>query len=237
MPAGYCLADLQAFVNLMFSRSYGELPDGDDFFVVSETEPEAEDRDKIWVRLSAAEGYIEGFYKYYNGEWVRPHSVPANSETRQIWKGELADLTTYDGGDSDPAGEASGPMWEVDEDFEYRVPVGVGTLPISGTTIAVGDEVGVDQVTLAAANIPPLDVKPLDSNGAPTGDLTVQKTGAISGVTNYNGDFSGEGSGGVASDVNLKANHGVTPTPISNVQPSLGVYFIQRTSRIFIKAS
>lgn len=197
---------------------------GQAFYNFGSTKPSPENNIYPWFRTTDSRWY------YYSGGWIslNPERSPS---IRRIWMGSSgASLTTYDGGDANAPSDRSGPMWEIDTDFEARFPVGVGTFPNAGA-VTVGGTGGEDQHVLTDAEVPATQVVPLDSTNNPTGDKTVQKSGDSFGFSFQNGDFSGSASGGRMTDILLRVNGGGGAH--SNLPPYIGIYVIKPTSRLY----
>lgn len=79
--------------------------------ISSATQPAVTDRDKLWLNLNDSR-----IYAWYGGSWLYRHPYEANGLVRLIYTGTEEQLETFDGGDTDLPGEASGPMWEKDPD-------------------------------------------------------------------------------------------------------------------------
>lgn len=220
LPDGYCFRGYQILYNDFFNLGTAFLAGQYRTYNYGNSEPVANDRDKPWRRLNV-DGSPDRWYDYFNGEWVAPYEVPASSDERRIWVGAAVDLESYDGGSAGAVTATTGPFWEVDTDFAQRVPLGVGTLPLSGTVVNVGDTGGVDQVTLTTAQMP--------SHLHTISNAFAAQVGAGGGAIV---GFAGTGTGVVAtSPVNTNATGGGQPH--SNIPPYIGVYFIKRTARIY----
>lgn len=207
-----------------FAANMQAILSGQAFYNYGSTKPAAELNAYPWFRTT------DGRWYFYSGGWITPN--PEQSLlVRRIWVGDLTQLQSYDGGDTGSPSDRSGPMWEVDSAFAGRAPVGVGSLDPSGTAVAVLGTGGKDQVTLTDAMMPTTAIVPLDSNNNPISDRTVQKSGDSFGLPFQNGDFSGSGSGGRMTDVNLRINGGGGAAP--TMPPYIGTYFIKRTARVY----
>ena len=217
---GYCFRGWQFLANDLFGGATAFLPGEFRAVNFSTSEPVAEERDRPWYRLNP-DGSPDRWYTYFNGQWVSPYEVPAGSDERRIWVGAVIDLETYDGGSAGAVTATTGPFWEVDTDFAQRIPLGVGTLPLSGTVVNVGDTGGLDQVTLTTAQTPAHLHTISNAFAAQIGF----GGGAIVG-------FFGTGVGVVATgDVNTNSTGGGQAH--TNMPPYIGVYIIKRTLRIY----
>lgn len=225
-PTNYCLTEVQAFVNFLMSNGYGELPEGDDNFVISESEPEADDRDKIWVRL--IDGALDRLYNYFNGEWVSPHPVAASSSRRELWVGSLVHLFAEDGGDNDPIGDASGPFWEEDTNFQGRSLMAPGVIPgvDPAKTLAVGENYGSGMITQTVEQMPEHRHTPNEEESDGFLGHTVPGAPATLNI--------GAGSDTIIMGETEPAGGG---EPMNIVHPVRGIYVIKRTARVFYKAS
>jgi len=229
-PASYCwpgnpddfAVDLYKYTSVSFSAT------GTVYYNMGDTEPPADRREFAWVRTGA--GTLDGLY-YWNvnvGAWVKPHPIPASSDVRLIYVGSLSDLQTFDGGDTGPIGEASGPMWEVDPEFAAKFPVGVGTFQNAGT-IAVGDSTtdknvaGEDEHTLKLDEIPE-HVHQIEFDRQDT-----------SGGGQMNTVYNGSDSGAIVNGVVKNSAPAGGSEPHNNLPPMIGVYFIKRTSRVYYR--
>lgn len=189
-----------------------------------------------WFRTDSDEQ--DGWW-YWNtsvGAWVRRHPIEPGTSIRMIWVGTLVELATFDGGDNNTPGDASGPMWEVDTDFSAKFPVGVGAFPVSGT-ISVGENTtstgvtGEDVHELTSDELPE-HTHALTCDGLPGvfWDTFVQEAGPDS-----NDSFSFQNDEPKTCDetgVNTTTGDGH-----NNLPPMIGVYFIKRTSRLYYRAT
>ncbi len=240
----YCFTTFQKLNVDMFSIAQVISLNGSTFYNIGPNEPDPDKRDFPWWNTNSGQWF------YWNidvGLWVRPHPVPASSQSRIMWIGTENDLQAYDGGDTNPAGDASGPMWSVDHDFDARFPVGPGTMPApASTVINPGDTGGNNQVTLPVSALPPHQhIVPVCSPNSNTSDPTA---GQVSTV--QYGIGKGLGSGNVVDDsagtyarsfpltssTSSDPPSASPPDPIDLLPPYRGIFFIKRTSRQFYSA-
>lgn len=197
--------------------------DGMAFYNFGSSKPDPANNAYPWFRTTDSRWY------YYSGGWIslNPERDP---NIRRVWVGDLTQLQSYDGGDSGAPSDRSGPMWEVDTNAAAKFLVGVGTFA-GGTSVVVGGTVGDDELTLTADHLPDAPVVPLDGNNAIIANRTVQKSGAVTGLSSNNGDFTSVSSGGIETDVNLKIEG--NNQPIEIIPPGYGIYLLKPSSRLF----
>lgn len=241
LPEGYCFTTPQRFALDVVAGMTGYLPGQYGTIIISETTPAAEDRDKPWLKLLPGGAPFGNIFTYYLGKWVAPNPIAPDSQERRIWVGNESDVWAYDGGGgqdpaSTPPTATTGAMWERDTDFDFRFPLGVGTSPTpASTTVSVGATGGSENVTLELDEIP-LHGHPARWNGGNEsesdvdGGIMLGPSGSTtkSAFTGTPTDTSGQGIGGTGGD-----NDGAT-VPHSNMPPYKAVFFIKRTSRIYM---
>jgi hypothetical protein len=215
-----CYEDLQEHAVDLVSQMTGTVLDGSLKYIISETAPGADDRDKLWIKTSSGAPVRQ--YVFYNGAWVWPHHIPAADGRVIIYTGSAASIDTLDGGTSGVAKSASGPFWEIVTELSGRFPLGVGTLE-SGTLVAVTDTGGEEKHTLIQDELPDhehtLTVNEFnnwDSSNASAaqfllGDQVVQSANS--------------------SKPNVTVDGGGSDEAHNNMPPYYGVYFIKRTAR------
>lgn len=107
----------------------------------------------IWYRLNASTNSMDlptpFIYSTFYGQWVALHPVPASGKQRSLWVGTPAELEVYDGGEVAAVSPTTGPFWEVDTDYEDRVPGGVKA---AGTIAAVATDYDVNEAQTSAPN-------------------------------------------------------------------------------------
>jgi microcystin-dependent protein len=253
-------SDPQTFYADMFSRARALFP-AITGVVISSGTPAASDRDKLWIKTSGgAPTQPQPQYIYFNGVWVWPNVAPAGGNKRELWAGSLVDLVTYDGGDANLVGDASGAMWEEDTTFQGRIPMGPGA--ISGSdpakTLALNEQYGEGSVTLTDAQLFYAQSHKHVMGRINTGDngaFTFESTSEpFTGAGSLQGRLiSGEGGAATyaLSDSTLNGPYLVTSETYNpatglavsatanvaheNVPPVVGIYIIKRTSRVYYK--
>lgn len=231
LASGFCPATLQEMVNGFSAVQTVTFPASFTGITVSATKPT--DQTQAWLQLDSF-GRPVRLYYFASGAWLSQHPLPPGFT--MIWTTALPTFTSFDGGDANPLSAISGPMWEEVTAFRARFPIGVGTLPISGTAVAVGDTGGLEQVALTAQNIPGPDINVWagSSDGSASGIRE-----AISTVENPHSGTSAayQSSDGVAGHndyiQNPYGDSSGAATAHQNLPPYLGVYLLRRSSRIF----
>lgn len=251
IPKGSALTAAEMDNNLLLlANAVGDLQDSvnDGYKVhIGSDEPSAEDRDNtIWFRIDSGTGDIDRYYWYDSGlaKWICKHEKDPSGKERVLWVGNTTELQTYDGGDGNTLGDASGPFWEVDTAFEARFPLGVGTLPSTTAVAALGTG-GVEEVELTTAEVPLEHYHgtgrraagdPIDTGNNDFEFIMRQwtKTGtyhynSLQGDTSLsgNGDFSNTGTAATTGAI----EDSPSADPHTNMPPYIGTYFIKRTSR------
>ncbi len=74
LPEGWCPATWQAVLNEFADLLTLTVPNAQTI-VISDTEPAAADRDKLWVKTLAVEPYTDGLWVYKGGKWQPVPSV------------------------------------------------------------------------------------------------------------------------------------------------------------------
>ena len=219
----------QSFVNEIFEKTRGELSDISGV-IISETTPDPADQDKLWVKIDGG-GFPVGTFIFNGGEWLWPVEGYDKAD-RRFWRGNIADLPFKDGGEAGPVTSTTGPFWELDEDMNGRVAIGVGDLP-SGAAIAVNDQGGNDVSTLENANIP-AHRHPIATNDG-TGVTAPSEVGSFGVTTSeaWNWDASTASTKVGYSRNNEDAT--ATPASFTNLPPYQSGYWIKRTDRKYYR--
>jgi hypothetical protein len=221
LPANYCPASYQKLANDIIGGTQATFNStiGNSFFNFGPTYPAINNRIYPWLDENGQ------WWIYDQGFWLRKNPVTAAYE-RRIYVGTTTDLLSYDGGDGTAtATSLTGPMWEVDTEFEARFPVGVGAFIASGAVAVLGKTTstsiaGEDQHTLTVPEMPKhTHSMTWDSNDTSGGDqLNTLYYGPEANIPNNMIKNTGETGGDVAHN---------------NLPPFYGVYFIKRTIRVY----
>ena len=229
LPANYCPASYQKLANDIIGGTQATFNStiGNSFFNFGPTYPAINNRIYPWLDENGQ------WWIYDQGFWVYKNTVAAGGYDRRIFVGTTTDLLSYDGGDGTAtATPTTGPMWEVDTEFQARFPVGVGAFVASGAVAVLGKTtstsiVGEDQHTLSAPEIPS-HTHSLGANGKPAvfWDNFVQEAGG-DGNPSYSFNQSvPETSTSTGGVIGGGGAH-------NNLPPFYGVYFIKRTIRVY----
>lgn len=214
LPANACYNTEQDRLNAFAENLQAQLP-GQAFYNYGDSTPAVENNAYPWLRTT------DGLWYRFSGSWISPVGPQYHVGVRQIWVGNAAALITYDGGDNDPPSDRSGPMWEIDNDFDGRSPMGQGA--ISGSdpakNLANGENFGVGSNTIAGSNMPE------HRHGMKFSETTSGSTypSIATGSTDDRQYFT-----------EMAGN--TTPTPLNNVHPVRGVYIIKWTGRAYRRA-
>ena len=227
LPVNYCPASYQTLANDIIGGASAQFNStiGNSFFNTGPGPISADNQVYPWLDSN-------GFWWVWStnyGSWIRKNPVAVGSGERRIFVGSTSDLNTYDGGDTNPAGDASGPMWQIDTAFSARFPVGAGTFAASGTVAVNGTTTdsgvaGEDKHTTVLTEIP-------SHNHAFSANLEKAQRGSADyyayttlDPAESNTTKNTDGTGGDPSG---------NTVPHNNLPPFYGVYFIKRTSRVY----
>ena len=216
LPANYCPASYQKLANDIIGGTQATFNStiGNSFFNFGPTYPAINNRIFPWLDQDG------NWWIYDQSLWLRKNIVAASGYDRRIFVGTTTDLLSYDGGDGTAtATTTTGPMWEVDTEFEARFPVGVGAFVASGAVAVMGKAtstaiVGEDQHTLTIPEMP-----------AHTHNFFPLVTADAN-----NGGANGVQYGTTANVATSSTGDG---TSHNNLPPFYGVYFIKRTGRVY----
>lgn len=222
LPIGYCPTNYQQLANDVISGTQANFNSaiGNSFFNFGPTTPTLNNQVYPWLDENG------NWWIFKDSYWLRQHPIPAGSAERRIYVGNTTDLQTYDGGNTGTASNWSGPMWEVDTEFEARFPVGAGAFAASGSVAVQGKTTstavaGEDKHTLVTSEMPSHTHQILDQyiNLTQRGSADT----SVFSATNR--------SEGVANLLPTTSSGG--DAPHNNLPPFYGVYFIKRTSRVY----
>ena len=237
LPPNYCITSLQAFATFLFAQARGEITTTSSIakIIVDANPPGPDQRDYTWGRI--LDGVLDGWYEFKDGAWVTPHHVPPSDSSgaaglRELWTGGLTALETWDGGDSDPIGDASGPMWEEDPDFRGRILMGAGAIPDTTDTLLVSTNYGSGEITLVQANLP----EALAFKGTLAGFRTNLETDDPQWLAFTDSGGTTGSTDPASSEVTYNLTNTGGGTAFKAIPPVRGVYMIRRTTRKYRKA-
>ena len=153
-PEGYCPTTFAEGFMLAISQTQFIFQSdvANSFYNIGDQVPSVDNRGFPWMRSIG--GQFERWYQWSPnyGAWISPYWTPPPPESKWAldWTGSEVELKSLDnsGGAANPVTATTGPFWEVDHDLDQRIAIGAGTLPISGTLIGVGTNVGADKIAL-----------------------------------------------------------------------------------------
>ena len=237
LPQGFCPATWQDALNGFSAQQNVTIPASAASIQVSATKPG--DTTLPWQQLDSL-GRPTRIYVFAQGAWLSLHTLPPGFVI--IWTGALPDtpdasggFPVFDGGDANARSPYSGPMWQLANTaldgsgtkvFDGRAPMGVGTFP-SGATIAQGDKKGEDLHKLTVEEMPPHTHKvPLYAGDAANHADRINTTDETDAQNlNYQSGSTG-GDPTTGNPPTAALGHNTLP-------PIVGVYFLQRTSRLY----
>lgn len=236
LPSPYCFTTFQKLLTDFISLSNWQFNSniGNSFFNYGSSVPTVDNQIYPWFRTGS--GFLDGWYYFDGGDWIKANPVAPLSSERKLWVGTEADLVTYDGGDSNAANDRNGPMWEVDHDFDGRIPIGPGTLPgyqtvPVPTVIANGANAGAEGevLKLTEAQLPAHD----HDIGAEASD-DPDGTSMNGRFTVSDGTFHWRNTAGAKIGHTRDAGTGADIN-LSKLPPVRGTFVVKRTSRTFYR--
>ena len=242
LPEGYCWpSDPNQFQQDILTLARVKLPStSGGGVVISQNTPATSDWDKLWIRTDSSGNLIRNYLHGGYGVWASPHPEPAASNKRYLWVGLEADLKTFDEGIDEPVTAVTGPFWEVDHEFDGRVPMAPGVVD-DDLTVIVKDKAGLSKVTLTENQIGPhkhlqatINATEADLDKAWSnlqGSEDVVGTDKCSDVT----EGTHPGRLHAYTQTNKLPDTGAEGHP--NLQPYYGTFVIKRTARQFYTVS
>lgn len=214
LPPNACFANEQARLVAFAENMQAVLPGGMAFYNFGASKPSVENQAYPWFRTT------DGRWYFFSGQWIAP--VNYSVYERRLFYGSLAQLVTYDGGDTGVPSPTSGPMWIVDIDFDGRSPMGPGAIPSANPakTLAVQEAYGEGAHVQTEAELAEHTHGP-DTNLADS----ILGHAVVSGQWNVGGggDTINQGVIGTAGDSE--------PMPI--IHPCRGIYVVKWTGRAY----
>lgn len=202
-------------VSLLSANLNGSL----NVFNYGNSTPAPADQDKPWIRTDAA-GRIDRVYNYSGGSWIARHPVAAGAII--MWEGDITAVDTFDGGETAAVTATTGPMWERVTQLNAKFPIGVGTLPDTGTVLAVGSTGGEELHELTQQEMPPHthDIAILPSVDFGSGSATMRRL-------DTSGDFND------VTSTRSTGGQGTPPEVVGHntLPPYYALYFLRKTAR------
>jgi hypothetical protein len=244
LPQNFCPADYQSLLNTFSSRQFVDVS-AVGGLIISSTPPGAADHDKAWLQLDS-NGYPVRIYFFANGAWFSAH--PLGPGFTMLWNQALPNFATFDGGSAGAVSPVSGPMWQLmaatldglsvapaNDVLNAKFPIGVGTLP-STTPVTVGQNGGEEKHLLTIPELAPHTHPPF---GTDTGIIDGVAPGVGNGTdASGNIHLSRPTTGSTGGDPTTIPIGGSVPTAAlghNTLPPYYGVYFLQRTNRLFYR--
>jgi hypothetical protein len=224
LASGFCPATLQDMLNGFSAVQTVTFPGSFTGVWVSPTAPS--DTTLAWQKLDSL-GRPVGLYAFASGAWLSRHPMVPGSI--MLWDGALPNFTTFDGGDGSALSVQSGPTWEECTNLRAKFPLGVGTLPVSGTVVNVTNTGGTEKedITLTVPNLPPhlhtCKGSTGDAPGSGSNFFAVDRSATDPPPSPV--DIDTENTGGTSG--------AAVPIPVTHMPPYMGVYFLRRTTRLF----
>lgn len=248
--AGYCPKTVQQLANDLMSGTQVTflIQQGNFIYNYGSVTPAPENRIFPWLFTPNGR-----WYNFQLGLWIAPHPLPPGSFMRQLWvgtnDGSSTGLWVYDEGTGvdpgvTPPTDILGSFWQVDSDFDAKIPMGPGTTA-NGTVVTTKEQSaptstgGTDQHTLTELEgAVGMHTHLLGAFSAVGVELA---TAAAQTVPSYTGKFVGDNSApasyttaSLTTFPSGTAAAGVpTPDPFKILPPYRGAFVIKRTNRIF----
>jgi hypothetical protein len=244
LPQGFCAPDYQTLLNAFSAVQFVNL-NTISGIIVSSTPPA--DHSQAWLQLDSS-GRPVRLYFFAQGAWLSLH--PDFPGKMVLYNQVLPDFTIFDGGDSNTISAVSGAMWQLaattldgsgTQVLQAAFPVGVGTFAVSGAVgvgaanVTTTGQLGEDRHVINTNEMAPHTHWIANTDFADTATAT-----DLSGTTQMN-----QGAGGHSTDLDYKLKGSADPAILgltssvgagsghNNIPPFYGVYFFQRTNRLY----
>lgn len=233
LPGGnnYCPPNWQQFLIDAFSVSFGQIPSASNVWV-GDTSPPDPVATPIWFRTNAGAPVYPNLWFLVNGVWSAKHPIGASAREVRWWNDTEANLVTFEGGDGNPLGPNSGPIWAVDHTWDGRSPMSPGAVPDTADTIAQGANYGHGQHVQTQDELAK-HTHIISSFGT---NFPSNGNGVLGGSNDLTGPFSYDDNAGLPPDAahrTVIASMGKSAA-MNWVHPVKGCFAIVRTSRIWI---
>lgn len=249
-PVNYCFTSLQGYANDLVALLTGTVQSGFASLVIGPNLPAPNQQSSLWIKVDAYGNPIGWFI--FQGQWVQPHPISPSSKFRTIYTGTPNQLWLEDGGDgtdpsTNPPTPTSGSFWQVDTAFNFAIPMGAGTSPVTydgnpATVLAVGATLGEERHVLTGNEeaIVPHDHGvgiALTPGKASQYSFAIHNAQDITPAADWENSYSG--ASGTASK-EILSGPAIQPSPTppvlshQNLPPVVGVYIVRRTARVYI---
>lgn len=231
LSSGFCPADYQAMLNAFSAAQSVTFPSTFTGITASSTKPS--DQTKAWLQLDSL-GRPVRLYYFAQGAWLALH--PTVPGLTMWWFAALPDFTTFDGGDANGIGPASGAMWQQAKDaggtiIAAKFPIVAGTLP-SGKVLSVGDTGGEETHSLDLTETPPHthNCAAVSQGGGGGSGAELFQANEVANVSQSNVTLITNSSGGNGATPPVAAGHNCLPLYIAG-------FLLQRSARLFYSVS
>jgi hypothetical protein len=224
LPLTYCPSNYQQLANDIISGTQATFNSaiGNSFFNFGSTTPALNNQVYPWLDENG------NWWVFNGGYWTRQNPVAAGSSERRIFVGTSTDVLSYDGGDGTvySGNPYAGSMWQVDNAFDARFPVGVGSFAASGAVAVQGTTTstsvaGEDKHTLVTSEMP------LHTHQILNQYINLAQRGSAD-TSLFSATNTGEGTANL-----LPTTSSGGDSAHNNLPPFYGVYFIKRTGRVY----
>jgi len=237
-PVGYCYpSSPQVLIEQAFELAHAEVENNATGVAVGPSEPGA--TFKLWYTNHRLYEWDAGIGRRIALYW----EPTGNEDIKMLTEMTEAEIAAYDTGATPAlvagAEQWTGPFWEIDHNYDARIPIGVGTLPLSTTAVTLGGTGGADQINIGILQLPKhrheLTMGPESglSSYLPPSTLSENGTFKVNGAEQLRFyDLPSTEIGRTRENVNGSTDpDGVDPLNI--MPPYRGLYVVKRTARIY----